>query len=245
MAKGTSVAARSTRLGKRDHAFVVIGPLLVFSTFFLKDVGRESLKDQVAALQALRDRFQAKQTALDIEAMIQSVDSGVIEINGRFQNPKIDARFNRVVALNNKILNTSSQMERDQLEGALSLANTLPDKGKLAIELKKGLSAISDFEQKLLLSEADFEKIATIDDGEKRMRSAAAYLDNQNDLLKIQTAIIQTGDAFTAHTIELADKERERKEWWYRSSNYACWALFILGWILGLVGVSGSRQAET
>jgi hypothetical protein len=214
-------AAVSTSFAKRHHvALSALGSLILLGTFIAKDVMRDDLKDYVSDLNALRDRYRAGANARDIEMMLTSMGDGIARIDGKLDSQAIDARYKRVAMQNSVAISDISTLDEDQLNGAIELADTLPDNGKLEGELKKGLSAMKDFDTKQAALEADMAKTAEIKDLEQQLLERARLLGKEKEQMTLQSGLSATGQLFTNHTVELAEEERKRKE-----HEYHVWQL--------------------
>lgn len=219
-----------------------LGSLILLGTFIAKDVIRDDLKDYVSDLNAVRDRYRAGANARDIEMMLTGIGDGVARIDGKLDNQSIDARYKRVAMQNSVVITDMSLMDEDQISGAIELAHTLPDDGKLEGELKKGLTAMKDFDTKQAALEAEMAKTSEIKDLEQQLLERARLLDKEKEQMTLQSGLSATGHLFTDHTIELAEQERKRKERQYQVSRYASWGFYFVGWLLTLLGLTGGRE---
>src|SRR5580698_696694 len=92
---------------------------------------RDDLKDYVSDLNALRDRYRTGAHARDIEMMLTNMGDGIARIDGKLDCQAIDARYKRVAMQNSVAISDISTLDEDQLNGAIELADTLPDNGKM------------------------------------------------------------------------------------------------------------------
>jgi hypothetical protein len=197
----------------------------------------------VSDLNALRDRYRAGANARDIEMMLTAMGDGIARIDNKLDSQAIDARYNRVAMQNSIAISDTSTIDEDQISGAIELADTLPDNGKLEGELKKGLAAMKDFDTKQAVLEAEMAKTAEIKDLERQLLERARLLGKEKELMMLQSGLSSTGQLFTNHTIELAEQERKRKEHQYQVWRWVSWGLYFVGWLMIFARFTGRREA--
>jgi ABC-type transporter Mla subunit MlaD len=209
-------------LKRHRQSLSLVGALIVFSTFVIKDAIRQDVKDTVDSLQAAEDVFVTRSENQAAAMTLASIKAYVENLSNK----------------------TDSAL--DYLDDELSGVQEMVLQGKRNLDnLKRMIDKLPGTNAPLISSlhklegnyDAVFESTKTVSQGvadglirmERRAERIAAVGNQTSDLLiEIQT--------FADKVIETSDEVRKAEERKYRRYTMLSYFLYAIGWSLALFG---------
>jgi ABC-type Na+ efflux pump permease subunit len=226
-------------LRKRDRLLTVIGAIIVFVMFMVREGAREHLKevaDTVAAAESSYALSETIESAVDADVNLEFKEAAKAVIQ-ETNNPAV--LFNRRAAY------------------ARIMAKTLPLAPRYLIRLQYSLKELADVAD--VLKDADGLKShvreesrllkVLEDDYDKLPRMTVEEMHDSKNEEKATEAIqgfITMSGTFMTFTLNLdplhhdvlaeAERQKQQAETWFKWCTWGSYVLYSIGWALGLVG---------
>jgi hypothetical protein len=222
---------------RHDRILTLVGALIVFSTFMVKEGIREHLKDLIDALDAAQAIFVMERATQDLARDLETVSLGVREIQEATLLPDLAKTYKQRAHLR-----AFTEMA-SKLEGALDTQNRMLGEFDAIDRLLQRLPTSNEMSANLAelrRQRATSELSIKLD----RMVALNGSLDKQMLIVgqvELDTAKLEAGTGGLAAAIfDSAIIRRDQLERRYRIATNGSYILYCIGWAVALAGkVSG------
>jgi hypothetical protein len=215
---------------KHGRLLTILGALIVFVTFLVKEGKRDELKELVQSLDAAQSLFEIRQENHDISR-------DVAELLGRIPGPvKLERKFPAVEEIE-EMIGRHSFHYTSSLSNLRELLAKFPNPADLA-----ALNSLQERADSLDANRKD--AMTAIEDAKPipggLLRNAlvlmAVPIALGEHLLSQDEQLESDITAFTKGALKHADEFKAKQERIYKSYTWLSYLLYFVGWTLGLIG---------
>jgi hypothetical protein len=228
---------------EHDALFTVLGALIVFFGFYMKDGVSETSKELSASIKTARNMFALRTAIGDIAHRLNSTTEILESTHSMVKDvPKVPIGLNfDMIMTSVEMMELDASANKDTFLIASDLLRSLPT----SVPVLKG--AETDLREHLvhkneikdaadqLLERLRTTRYSNISDEEKNLVIRRSYLASamgEANLSEQGSAI----ESFTKHVLEEADSQKERQERRLKWATAGTYVSFFLGWAMALVG---------
>ncbi len=222
------------------HLFPLVGALVVFATFIVKEGIRDNLKDVVSAFENAQTTFALRDQNVRMTTMLTEIRTRVVALNDK-SLPKVPVGVWRVSQAYAGVEQTRETVELlgQSLETITPLAQKLPKDEKRDAELIECTKLLAQTRDDYLKTETVLKDILTraqsskrdlTKEDEQRAASVAGAYIAVEQQAAVRIAALESGVLSEAPKYR---EEQERRYAWWNNKSY--W-LYSIGWGLGLIG---------
>jgi hypothetical protein len=212
-----------------EHVFILLGAVIVFATYLVKDLLREDLKDLVDSIEIAKHSFKIRGDLVFASSEILTLEDQVADLKVAVNQGKPD----HLDDYSDEITGDLSILKEQLFAGLYSLGNTLDLLKQLPHQEEK-VKSVNELRLSILRTMDEEEKFATaFNEGKKP---------NSEKIADEARALRNKGCGFCVlcmdaanDAIKQAEAIKAEKEHTYRTWRLLSYWLYGFGWALGLL----------
>jgi hypothetical protein len=226
---------RASFFRRHERLFSLLGAVIVFSTFIVKDAIREQLRDFVTSLNSAQDAYIAQENSAREQEAIQKVPLKITEVSSEKEIKAASEKeeFNaaeqkEIKAKYNRYFDNANDAADSQLDRIGRLVKKMSERDQYAAQI----NALRDEFHKLKVNGGIYYNPTSADlvpnESESRL--------SQSEWWKMSEAVCSKSNHLVEEIVKRAEAELEVSERRYARLTWITYALYALGWGLALVG---------
>lgn len=219
---------------KKKESLVLLAAFIVFITYIVKDVLRESLKDIVSSIDSAESYFLIRASTFPLMQSLSQIDGELgyltLLLDGQQQhqsrsNAKLQSQINKL-SHNRDSLDKMEFETAQSIDSLRRLLNKVPDS---AIVQRQFVDVEKEWDT-LKAADSKFHQSVINGVGSDSEKNNETYLSTIADLNGIDNEL----NTIATQSLQKAEIVRQRRERWLNVFTPLSIALFIIGWTLAL-----------
>jgi hypothetical protein len=251
MPYGAELGENTKKVGqlskKTRDLLIFIGAAIVVSTYIVKDIYRESLRDDLETIESAENLFLTQQRSSSLSTTLQKIRTDILVIGGRTASQDESTGKVREEYLS-ELRNIQQENMNDnvrQFEDQIRLLERLPLNAEEQKQLNEFKADVAIVKSKFGMLQDEIRKASEV--GEKpnladndawdaRLRKYEGNSQSEKKMLKTTQ---EAANRALEQAKRKEDERRKRYEWFKTASIYLYFSGFLVGLIGRLIGVDG------